>query len=343
MISPQFSEEAKPERYSHWPEPPQVLLNRLLLKVESVLLGKQQVIKHTLTALLAGGHVLLEDVPGVGKTLLAQTFARVVGGEFKRIQFTSDMLPADVVGGVVLDARTSELVYRPGPIMGNVVLADEINRTSPRTQSALLEAMEERRVTIEGKTRKLPVPFMLIATQNPLSFEGTNTLPEAQLDRFMMRLTIGYPGSVEEKRMLGQYADGKRIEPERLRPVIATEEWLQMQAEARQTHMDPTLLEYMVQVADATRRAPEVQLGLSPRALRDWLRASQANAYMEGRGYAVPDDLITTSDAVLPHRLSLRYSATAMGADATAIIRRTIRECSLPTALSGAFGSGKRR
>jgi len=339
MISPQFSEEAKEERDSHWPEAPQVLLHRLLVKVESVLLGKQQVIRNTLIALLAGGHVLLEDVPGVGKTLLAQAFARAVGGDFKRIQFTSDMLPADIVGGVVLDSRTSELVYRPGPIMGNVVLADEINRTSPRTQSALLEAMEERRVTVEGKTRKLPVPFMLIATQNPLSFEGTNTLPEAQLDRFMMRLTIGYPGLAEEKRMLEQYAGGNRIEPDRLRPVIAAEEWLQMQAEARQTHMHPSLLEYMVQVADETRRAPEVMLGLSPRALRDWLRASQANAYMEGRGYAVPDDLLATADAVLPHRLSLRFNAVASGADAAAVIRRTIRECRLPAAA----GSGKRR
>ncbi|WP_424767012.1 AAA family ATPase [Paenibacillus sp. sgz302251] len=343
MISPQFSEETKEERFSHWPEAPQVLLHRLSMKVESVLLGKQQVIKNTLTAMLAGGHVLLEDVPGVGKTLLAHAFARAVGGDFKRIQFTSDMLPADIVGGVVLDARSSELVYRPGPIMGNVVLADEINRTSPRTQSALLEAMEERRVTVEGKTRRLPVPFMLIATQNPLSFEGTNTLPEAQLDRFMMRLTIGYPGSAEEKRMLEQYVDGNRIEPERLRPVIATEEWLQMQAEARQTHMHPALLEYMVQVGDATRRVAEVSLGLSPRALRDWLRASQANAYLEGRGYAVPDDLLATSDAVLPHRLSLRYGAATTGLDALAIIRRTIRECPLPAAAGNGFGSRKRR
>ncbi|MBD2871217.1 AAA family ATPase [Paenibacillus arenilitoris] len=343
MLSPQFSEEPKEDRFRHWPEAPQVLLHRLLVKVEGVLLGKQEVIKHTLTALLAGGHVLLEDVPGVGKTLLAQAFARAVGGDFKRIQFTSDMLPADVVGGVVLDARTGELVYRPGPIMGNVVLADEINRTSPRTQSALLEAMEERRVTVEGKTRRLPVPFMLIATQNPLSFEGTNTLPEAQLDRFMMRLTIGYPGSAEEKRMLEQYAGGSRVEPERLRPVIATEEWLQMQAEARQTHMHPALLDYMVQVADATRRSPEVALGLSPRALRDWLRASQAIAYMEGRGYAVPDDLLATADAVLPHRLSLRHGAAASGASAAAVIRRAVRECPLPAAAGIGHGGGRRR
>ncbi|MDQ0063186.1 AAA family ATPase [Paenibacillus harenae] len=346
MNAPQLSEEEDKLPHSHWAEPPQVLLNRLLVKVESVLLGKQDVIRHTLIALLAGGHVLLEDVPGVGKTMLAQAFARVVGGDFKRIQFTSDMLPADVIGGVVWDARSSELVYRPGPIMANVVLADEINRTSPRTQSALLEAMEERRISVEGKTRRLPVPFMLIATQNPLSFEGTNTLPEAQLDRFMMRLSIGYPAAAEEKRMLEQYADRKRVEPERLRPVIATEEWLQMQAEARQTHMHSALIEYMVQVADATRRAPEVLLGLSPRALRDWLRAAQASAYVDGRGYAIPDDVLATAEAVLPHRLAMRYVASSNAPDALAVVKRAVRDVPWPAAAVGAGsaqGAGRRR
>lgn len=326
----------------HWPEPPQVLLRRLLLKVDSVLLGKQEMIKHTLTALLAGGHVLLEDVPGVGKTMLAGAFARAVGGDFKRIQFTSDMLPADVVGGVVLEPRTNDLVYRPGPIMANVVLADELNRASPRTQSALLEAMEERRVTIEGKTRRLPVPFMLIATQNPLSFEGTSQLPEAQLDRFMMRLSIGYPGPDHEQRMLEQYADGKRQEPDRLRPVMAVQEWLQMQAEARQGHAHPALLQYMVAVAEATRRSPDVRLGLSPRALRDWLRAAQAYAYLEGRGYVIPDDLLATSGPVLTHRLSLRGGSTLTGSSAAGLIRRITRETPFPKEASAGSGRGKR-
>lgn len=343
MNAPQISENDGKLPHSHWAEAPQVLLHRLLVKVESVLLGKHEVIRHTLIALLAGGHVLLEDVPGVGKTMLAQAFARVVGGDFKRIQFTSDMLPADVVGGMVWDSRASELVYKPGPIMANVVLADEINRTSPRTQSALLEAMEERRVSVEGKTRRLPVPFMLIATQNPLSFEGTNTLPEAQLDRFLMRLSIGYPEAADEKRMLEQYADRKRVEPERLRPVIAVEEWLQMQAEARQTHMHPALIEYMVQIAAATRRAPEVLLGLSPRALRDWLRASQANAYLDGRGYAIPDDVLATAEAVLSHRLVLRYSGPSPAPDAASVIKRAIRDIPWPAAAIGAAGSGRRR
>ncbi len=341
MLSPQFSEDRKERAiHAHWPEAPQVLLSRLLSKVEGVLLGKRETIRQMLTALLAGGHVLLEDVPGVGKTMLAQAMARAVGGDFKRIQFTSDMLPADVVGGLALDGRSGELVYRPGPIIANVVLADEINRTSPRTQSALLEAMEERSVTIEGKTRSLPVPFMLIATQNPLSFEGTNTLPEAQLDRFMMSLSIGYPGTAEERKMLEQYAEGSRIQPERLRPVISTAEWLQMQAEARQIHMHEALLDYMVQVADASRRCPEAAMGLSPRALRDWLRAAQASAYLEGRGYAIPDDLLGTAEAVLAHRLTLRYGAASAGHDAAALIRRIVRECPLPglTGRGGVFG-----
>ncbi|MFD0590005.1 AAA family ATPase [Paenibacillus sp. GCM10027627] len=340
MINPQFlepeheHEDGRTPRAHQWPEAPEVLLRRLLAKVESVLLGKQETIKRTLAALLAGGHVLLEDVPGVGKTMLAQAFARTVGGEFKRIQFTSDMLPADVIGGMVLEARSHELVYRPGPIMANVVLADEINRASPRTQSALLEAMEEGRITVEGKTRRLPVPFMLIATQNPLSFEGTSDLPEAQLDRFMMRLSIGYPDPDQEKRLLEQYALGRRVEPDRLRPVISVGEWLQMQAEARQNHVHPALFQYMVAAAEATRRSADVTLGLSPRALRDWLRSAQAFAYVEGRSYVIPDDLLATSEAVLAHRLSLRGGAGLRGADAVSVIRKAVRETPFPAELS---------
>lgn len=342
MINSEAVEPSGIAAAAHWPEAPHILLNRLLAKVDSVLLGKESVTKSTLIALLAGGHVLLEDMPGVGKTVLAQAFARAVGGEYKRIQFTSDMLPADVVGGMILDSRSSELVYRPGPIMANVVLADEINRTSPRTQSALLEAMEERKVTVEGRTRRLPVPFMLIATQNPLSFEGTNTLPEAQLDRFMMRLAIGYPSASAETKMLEQYAVNKRIEPERLRPVITTQEWLQMQAEARQTHVHPALMEYAAAVAAASRQMPEALLGLSPRALRDWLRAAQAAAYLDGRVYVVPDDFLTVAEGVLPHRMLLRRSSAASGMDALSAVRRLLRECPIPAA-AGGFGGGRRR
>lgn len=341
MIAPKFEgsspgrQEAQP-----WPEPPQVLLQRLIHRIDHVLLGKKETITHLITAMLAGGHVLLEDVPGVGKTMLASACARVLGGEFKRIQFTSDMLPADVIGGSVWDSRISELVYRPGPIMANIVLADEINRTSPRTQSALLEAMEERRISIEGETRKLPEPFVLIATQNPLSYEGTNTLPEAQLDRFMMRLSIGYPSMENEARMLEQYAAGSRPEPHQLRPVLMLEEWLRMQREARLGHVHPGLLEYMAKVTDATRRAPELELGLSPRAGRDWLRAAQARAYVEGRRYVLPDDLFATGEVVLTHRLN---GIAAGGRSASEALTRIMRNTPLPASIAPSSMTGRHR
>ncbi|MFX3631286.1 MAG: AAA family ATPase [Candidatus Pristimantibacillus sp.] len=342
MISPKFADTAKQDA-RHWPEQPQVLLNRLIHRVESVLLGKREVITSTLTALLAGGHVLLEDVPGVGKTMLAHACARALGGEFKRIQFTSDMLPADVVGGAVWDSRSRELVYRPGPIMANIVLADEINRTSPRTQSALLEAMEERMISVEGETRKLPEPFMLIATQNPLGCEGTNRLPEAQMDRFMMRLSIGYPVPVDEIKLLEQYSSGQRMEPQQLRPVIMPEEWMQMQREARLAHVHPGLFEYMVKVADTTRQAPELALGLSPRAGRDWLRAAQAKAYIEGRRYVLPDDLFATAEAVLAHRLDVYASSASTHGEASEVLTRIMRSIPLPTSVAPAAASGRHR
>ncbi|MGI2298079.1 AAA family ATPase [Paenibacillus sp. GXUN7292] len=289
----------------------QILLQRLYTRLESVLLGKRAVIHQFVTSLMAGGHVLLEDIPGVGKTLLASSFAAAVGGEYKRIQFTSDMLPADVIGGLVLDSKTGELVYRPGPIVANIVLADEINRTSPRTQSALLEVMEERAFTIDGKTRRLPAPFMIIATQNPLAFEGTSQLPEAQLDRFIARIAIGYPDAADELRLLEQFAERKRSETlSKAAPVLSVQEWLEMQAEARTAHVDRSLLEYMLQVAAATRESDKVLLGISPRAMRDWLRTAQASAYIAGRSYVIPDDLLETALFALPHRIRLTPEAS---------------------------------
>ncbi|MFF2093273.1 AAA family ATPase [Paenibacillus sp. NPDC058174] len=325
MIAPKFNDNVRGER-QHWPESPQVLLQRFIHRVESVLLGKRETIKMTLTAMLAGGHVLLEDVPGVGKTMLAHACARALGGEFKRIQFTSDMLPADVVGGAVWDSRSGELIYRPGPIMANIVLADEINRTSPRTQSALLEAMEERHVTVDGDTRALPKPFMLIATQNPLDYEGTNPLPEAQMDRFMMRLSIGYPEQQDEIRLLSQYADGQRKEPQQLRPAVMPEEWLRMQKEVQLAYVHPELLEYIVKVANASRRSQQLLTGLSPRAGRDWLRAAQAYAYIEGRCYVLPDDLLATGEAVLIHRLEAYPGMNGLGAGAHGGAAETLRQ-----------------
>ncbi|TCM95772.1 MoxR-like ATPase [Paenibacillus sp. BK033] len=340
MIVPKFEGLQGRAEAQSWPEPPQVLLQRLIHRVDQVLLGKRETVIQLLTAMLAGGHVLLEDVPGVGKTMLAGAFARVLGGEFKRIQFTSDMLPADVIGGAVWDSRISEFVYRPGPIMANIVLADEINRTSPRTQSALLEAMEERRISVEGETRKLPEPFVLIATQNPLSYEGTNTLPEAQLDRFMMRLSIGYPSMESEAKMLEQYASGTRLEPQQLRPVLMLEEWLRMQREVRQAHVHPGLLEYMAKVTDATRRAPELELGLSPRAGRDWLRAAQARAYVEGRRYVLPDDLFATGEAVLAHRLN---GVSTGGRQVSEALIRIMRSTPLPASIAPGQAAGRQK
>ncbi|AJY74360.1 AAA family ATPase [Paenibacillus beijingensis] len=338
MILPQFPSAEQPEarrgteRTVSWPEQPEVLLARIAARAETVLLGKRDVITEALAAMLAGGHVLLEDVPGVGKTVLARAFARLLGGQFQRIQFTPDLLPADVVGGSVWDVRRGEFLFRPGPVMANIVLADELNRASPRTQSALLEVMEERRVTVDGETRKLPEPFILIATQNPLDCEGTYPLPEAQLDRFMMRLSVGYPDENEEVRMLEGMAEGTLPQPEQLRPVVLPEEWLRMRSEAARVHVQGELLAYAVRVAAATRRAPELALGASPRASRDWLRASQARAYMEGRGFVLPDDLLATAQPVLLHRLAARgvYGVPQAGGSEAAL-SRILSEVPLPS------------
>ncbi|MBB3112589.1 MoxR-like ATPase [Paenibacillus phyllosphaerae] len=312
----------------NWPEASGQLLRLMMSRVNTVLLGKSDVVAKTFAALLAGGHVLLEDVPGVGKTMLARAISRVMGGEFRRIQFTADMLPADVVGGLVWDGKRGELVFRQGPLMANMVLADEINRTPPRTQSALLEAMEERSITADGETMRLPSPFMLLATQNPLRDDGTYPLPEAQLDRFLMRLSIGYPEAEYEIQMLEN--SPPRLAPEQLRPVIIPEEWLRMQRDAQSVHVHPALLAYAVHIAGATRRAPELALGASPRASRDWVRAAQATAYMEGRRFVLPDDLKQTAEAVLAHRFVLKDEVRMNGVSAQSVLGRIIGEVPIP-------------
>lgn len=292
-----------------WAIQPQQLLQRMQVKLEDILLGKQVEIKQVIVCMLAGGHLLIEDVPGVGKTMLATSIARLLGGQFHRIQFTSDLLPTDIIGGMVLDRHHQGLVFRPGPIMANVVLGDELNRSSPRTQSALLEALEERSVSIEGHSYLLPEPFVFIATQNPLQYEGTHGLPEAQRDRFMMQVSLGYPSKGSEIQLLTQYAEGSRVQLTKLRPVMSDVEWMQMKKEIQSIYVHPSLIEYMADVASVTRTIPDCRLGLSPRALRDWLRAGQAYAYMEGRSFMLPDDLLDPAIAVLAHRIELQGRA----------------------------------
>ncbi|MFC6332788.1 AAA family ATPase [Paenibacillus septentrionalis] len=289
-----------------WSQPPAQLLQRMEQRLGQVLLGKQTAIRDVMIGLLAGGHLLIEDVPGVGKTMLATSIARLLGGKFHRIQFTSDLLPADIIGGMIMDAQGRGLVYREGPIMANVVLGDELNRASSKSQSALLEALEHRSVSIEGVTHPLPQPFVFIATQNPLRYEGTNRLLEAQLDRFMLQLSLGYPGQQVEQELLEQFAAARRPKLELLRAVISHEEWQQMQAELQRVYVHPSLIGYMTEVAAFTRADESLVLGLSPRALRDWLRAAQASAYMQSRGFIVPDDLLHIGATVLAHRIELK-------------------------------------
>lgn len=286
----------------------QHLLERLVERVDRVIVGKKQEIELAVVAMLSGGHILLEDVPGVGKTLLARTLAACIGGTLGRIQFTSDLLPSDVTGVNVYHAKHGEFEFRPGPVFAHMLLADEMNRAAPRTQSALLEAMEERKVTVDGVTRSLPMPFMLLATQNPLEYEGTYRLPEAQLDRFLMRLALGYPEPEQELHMLGRMETGTS-EAAEIKPVLLPEEMVAMQRQVRSVLVDDAIKRYMVSVADASRRHPQIALGISPRGTLAWMGAAKAMAYYKGRMFVTPDDVQAVAGAVLPHRLVLKTEA----------------------------------
>jgi MoxR-like ATPase len=262
-------------------------------------------------ALLSGGHVMIEDVPGVGKTVLAKSLARAAGCDYSRLQCTADLLPADVTGVTVWDQNAGAFLFRPGPVFANLVLVDEINRASPKTQSALLESMEEGQVTVDGQTRALPQPFMIIATQNPVEYEGTFPLPEAQLDRFAVRVRIGYPPPREEAGMLLDLAAQDPVEL--VSPVTDEAGIMAARAVVERVHAEPALAEYVVALAAATRRDPRVQLGASPRAGLALLRAAKALALLEGRGYALPEDVKALGGTVLPHRIILTPDARARG------------------------------
>ncbi|MEO1236101.1 MAG: MoxR family ATPase [Planctomycetota bacterium] len=275
-------------------------LERLRANIQSCFLGNQQAIDRVIVCLLARGHVLIEDVPGVGKTTLAIALSKSLDGSLARIQLTPDMLPADILGVTVWDQKNAEFTFKPGPIFANVVLADEINRTTPRTQSALLEAMNESQVSMDGHTHRLLDPFLVIATQNPVEFEGTYFLPESQLDRFLMRITLGYPSPADEARVLT--LDPRRTALNELKPVMTAQELVDLQKTAEAVRVDSTLVDYVVAIANATRTHDQLQIGVSPRGSLALIRAVKATAMLQGRDYATPDDVTTNVNPVFAHR-----------------------------------------
>jgi MoxR-like ATPase len=286
--------------------------------VGQAVVGSDQPLRLLAVALLAEGHALIEDVPGVGKTLLARAFARALNLDFRRIQGTPDLLPSDITGTSILGPAASladgglTLKFVPGPVFTNVLLVDEVNRATPRTQSALLEAMQERQVSIEGETRTLPDPFLVLATQNPIEYEGTFSLPEAQLDRFLVRVRIGYPDRTEEARIASRYA-AERDPLDRVKPVLERTALLGLRESARQVHVSDELADHVVAIVAATRQRPEIELGASPRASVGLYRAAQAQALLEGRDFVLPDDIRTVAPAVLVHRLRLSIDSALHG------------------------------
>ncbi len=279
-------------------------IEKIIKNVEKVFRGDRKNIELALLALLADGHLLIEDIPGVGKTLLASALARSIDCQFKRVQFTSDLLPSDILGTLVFSSKTGEFRFRKGPVFTNILLADEINRGSPKTQSALLEAMNDRKVSIEGRTFPLPQPFLVIATQNPVELHGTFPLPESQLDRFILSMSVGYPGRAEEKRMLYEQKENDPLEE--LKPVISRDDILRLQEEVRKVRFSEEIADYVISITDSTRTHPLLRMGASPRATLMLARASMARAYMKGRDYVVPDDVKEVARPVLSHRIFLK-------------------------------------
>jgi MoxR-like ATPase len=297
---------------------------RVIANVERVIVGKHAEVRMALVALLCEGHILIEDVPGVGKTMLAKALSKSIGCSFRRIQFTPDLLPSDVTGLSIFNQKTQEFEFRPGPIHAQVVLADEINRATPKTQSSLLECMEERQATIDGTTYAMPQPFLVIATQNPIEYEGTFALPEAQLDRFMLRLRLGYPKPTEEIVILDEQ---KRVHPiGDIRQVLSLEELRQMQSAIKEIYVDQAVAEYIVRLSTATREHPDVYLGASPRGSINLYRATQALAALEGRDYVIPDDVKQLAVAILAHRLIVKSQASLREVDPDGIVREILAQ-----------------
>lgn len=305
-------------------------MNRLLDEVEKAVVGKREVLELVLSGLLADGHVLLDDVPGVAKTLMARSFAAAAGLDFSRVQFTPDVLPADITGTTVLDLATNRPAFRRGPIFAQLVLADEINRAPGKTQAALLEAMQERQATIDGTTHPLPRPFLVIATQNPIESEGTYPLPEAQLDRFILRTTVGYPSEEDEVELLGRRVARGRDEVE-LDAVLAEGEFAALQATLEKVHVDPSLREYAVALAGATRESGQLEVGASPRGSLALLKLSRARAVVLGRDFVTPDDMRAIAVPALAHRVVIRAEVWARQVSAAEVVQGIVDSVAAPS------------
>ena len=313
-------------------------VQRVINNVEKVIVGKAEPVAFSLIAVICRGHVLIEDVPGVGKTVLTKAIARSIGCTFKRIQFTPDLLPSDVTGVSIYNQKTGNFEFRAGPILSQIVLADEINRATPKTQSALLESMEENQITVDGITHLLPEPFMVMATQNPIEYEGTFPLPEAQLDRFMMNIKLGYPKPVDEMNILDSHQFHHPLDD--LAQIMTADELVQIQQQVRSIHVDPSIREYIVAITNATRNHNNIYLGASPRGSLSLYRGSQALAAMRGRGYVIPDDVKLLAKPTLAHRIIVTPAARVRSITSTAILDEILLSVPVPGAW---VGGGKGR
>jgi MoxR-like ATPase len=306
--------------------------------VKRVIVGKDEVVELAIVALLCEGHILIEDVPGVGKTVLAKSLARSLGCSFRRIQCTPDLLPSDITGTYIFDQRTSDFTFRPGPVMSQVVLADEINRATPRAQSALLEAMQERQVTAEGETKPLPRPFLVLATQNPIELEGTFPLPEAQLDRFLLKIKIGYPAIEEDRLILSRFRQSDPLIE--LSPVISSDDLQQMQTACRQVHVAADVEDYIIGIIHATREHASLELGASPRAMLALYHASQALAALRGRAFVIPDDVKYLVTPILIHRIIPKSESRLRGYQAEQTLKEIVDSVSVPVEEEVIAGEG---
>lgn len=311
-------------------EEPRIVAERIIANVGQVIVGKERELRLAITALICGGHMLIEDVPGVGKTMLARAIAVSTGCEFRRIQFTPDLLPSDITGVSIFNQKTGDFEFRGGPIIAQIVLADEVNRATPKTQSALLEAMEERQVTVDGVTHKMPAPFMVMATQNPIEYEGTFPLPEAQVDRFIIRIFLGYPSPTDEVLVLDQQQITHPVET--IKQVTDANEILQLQRAVKEIYVDPLIKQYIVGLANATREHESVYLGASPRGSLALFRTSQAKALLEARDFVTPDDVKELALVALGHRIILSPGAKVKGVTVGDVVANCLARVPVPGA-----------